>query len=230
MNLSNCARCKIPIDERICIIGEEGKGPGFCPTQSFSDLIPGVLKKYQDPQLKEIARMAAIQEAECYANRKPGPYIPQPAKCRVEETVEFARKLGCKKLGLAFCISLQEEAGMLSDVLEVHGFEVVSVCCSVGGVLKETVGIKDEEKIFIGQRETMCNPVMQADVLNNSGTELNIMLGLCVGHDSIFLKEAKALCTVLVAKDRVTGHNPLAAIYNLHSYYGKLLDTGFGRG
>jgi uncharacterized metal-binding protein len=65
----------------------------------------------------------------------------------------------------------------------------------------------------------MCNPILQAQVLNSEQTELNILLGLCVGHDSLFLKYAEAPCTVLAVKDRVTGHNPLAALYTLDSYY-----------
>ena len=68
----------------------------------------------------------------------------------------------------------------------------------------------------------MCNPLLQAEVLNQEKTEFNVVLGLCVGHDSLFLKKSDALCTVLAAKDRVTGHNPLAALYTLHSYYQKL--------
>lgn len=67
--------------------------------------------------------------------------------------------------------------------------------------------------------ETMCNPLLQAELLNRAETEFNVLLGLCVGHDSLFLKAAKAPCTVLAVKDRVTGHNPLAAVYTLDSYY-----------
>ena len=65
----------------------------------------------------------------------------------------------------------------------------------------------------------MCNPVLQAFVANEAGTEFNILLGLCVGHDSLFFKHAKAIGTVLAAKDRLLGHNPLAAIYQYDSYY-----------
>ena len=54
------------------------------------------------------------------------------------------------------------------------------------------------------------------------GDDLNVVLGLCVGHDALFLKRATAFTTVLAAKDRVTGHNPLAAVYTVHSYYRKL--------
>jgi len=65
----------------------------------------------------------------------------------------------------------------------------------------------------------MCNPIMQALILNDEKTDFNILLGLCVGHDSLFLKYSKALCTVFAVKDRLLGHNPMAAIYNIDSYY-----------
>jgi len=222
---AHCARCKIPRSKRVCLIKEGGKGPAFCPTLNYQDLILEVTQAYQAPDLKDFARLASVQEAECYANRKPGPYVLQPTKCRVQETVEFAQKLGFNKLGIAFCGGLQKEAGLLSDVLESQGFELASVGCNAGGVPKENIGIKEKEKVRIGSYETMCNPLLQAEILNHEQTELNIVLGLCVGHDALFLKKAKAFCTVLAAKDRVTGHNPLAGLYTLHSYYQKLKNT-----
>lgn len=216
-----CARCPIPRSERICEV-PGGKAPAFCPTRSFEALKDEVLRDYLSPELHNFALMASIQEAECYANRGSPDYVLQPTKTRVQETVEFAHRIGAKRIGIAFCLGLQREAGLLSEVLELHGFEVVSVCCKVGGVPKEAIGIKDEQKIRVGTYETMCNPLLQAEVLNRSGTELNVLLGLCVGHDALFLKRAEAFCTVLAAKDRVLGHNPLAALYTLHSYYRKL--------
>jgi uncharacterized metal-binding protein len=48
------------------------------------------------------------------------------------------------------------------------------------------------------------------------------VIGLCVGHDSLFFMHSKAPATVLVAKDRVLGHNPVAALYTTHSYYRRL--------
>ena len=68
----------------------------------------------------------------------------------------------------------------------------------------------------------MCNPILQAMVLNDGKTDLNVLLGLCVGHDSLFFKYAEAPCTVLAVKDRLLGHNPLAAIYTSDSYYRSL--------
>jgi uncharacterized metal-binding protein len=68
----------------------------------------------------------------------------------------------------------------------------------------------------------MCNPIYQAKLLNHENTDFNILLGLCVGHDSLFFKFAEAPTTVLAVKDRVTGHNPLAAIYLSGTYYQRL--------
>ncbi len=65
-----------------------------------------------------------------------------------------------------------------------------------------------------------CNPVMQAEVLNREGTELNMMVGLCLGHDILFLRYSKAETTPLIVKDRALGHNPAAALYqNQNPFY-----------
>jgi uncharacterized metal-binding protein len=219
---AHCARCRIPKAERICQVKEGGRHPEFCPTVHYRHLAEEMIAVYREPAFAEFARLASIQEAECYANRAPGPYVLQPSKTRIQETVEFAKKLRCRKLGLAFCGGVQKEAGLVADIFESQGFSLVSVACNCGGVPKEAIGIADAEKVRIGSYETMCNPLLQAEVLNREETDLNVMLGLCVGHDALFLKRAKAFCTVLAAKDRVTGHNPLAAVYTVHSYYQKL--------
>ncbi|MPM98578.1 hypothetical protein SDC9_145766 [bioreactor metagenome] len=65
----------------------------------------------------------------------------------------------------------------------------------------------------------MCNPIGQANFLNSAKTELNIMLGLCVGHDSLFIKCSDAPITVFAVKDRVLAHNPLGALYLSEGYY-----------
>lgn len=124
-----------------------------------------------------------------------------------------------KRLGLAFCLGLAGEARTVEKLLSDKGFDVVSAVCKVGCISKEVIGIGDEDKIEPGSSESMCNPIAQARLLNAAQTEFNIVLGLCVGHDSLFLRYAEALCTVLAVKDRLLGHNPLAAVYNLDSYY-----------
>ncbi len=63
-------------------------------------------------------------------------------------------------------------------------------------------------------------------LLNSQHTEFNIVIGLCVGHDSMFYKYSEALVTTLVAKDRVLAHNPCGAIYLSEGYYkAKLEET-----
>ena len=68
----------------------------------------------------------------------------------------------------------------------------------------------------------MCNPILQARLLEEEGTDFNIVVGLCVGHDSLFYKYSKAPTTTLIVKDRVTGNNPAAVLYTSQSYYKKL--------
>ncbi len=81
---------------------------------------------------------------------------------------------------------------------------------------------ENKDKIFRGTDESMCNPIFQAESLNEAKVDLNVLLGLCVGHDALFFQHSKIPTTVLAVKDRVTGHNPLAAIYNADSYYQKI--------
>jgi uncharacterized metal-binding protein len=190
-----------------------------CPTLGKKKLAGHAQKMYQPVGIREFARQASIQEGECYAGRDQKPYVMHPTKPRIQEICEFARRMGYARLGLVFCVGLYREAAMVARILQNQGFETVSVVCKVGSIPKEEIGVKDSEKIFIGQYESMCNPILQAVIVNEANTDFNILLGLCVGHDSLFFKYAEAPTTVLAVKDRVTGHNPLAPIYLSGNYY-----------
>jgi uncharacterized metal-binding protein len=186
--------------------------PAFCPSGTESEVLGGARQVYaMDDETQFLARAAAQVEATGYG-RWP----------RVQEVMEFARRIEATHLGIATCIGLLHEAGLLQEILEANGFQVSSVCCKVGSIPKEAIGLQDGEKIHPGQFEALCNPVAQARLLNEAGTGLNIVVGLCVGHDSLFFRHSQAPVTVLVAKDRVTGHNPAAALYTSHSYYKRL--------
>ena len=143
---------------------------------------------------------------------------------RVEETMDFARRIGAQKLGIAHCMGLMQEAKLARDIFVANGFEVYAVCCKVGSIDKEAIGLADADKVRPGQYEALCSPVGQAALLAEAGTQLNVVMGLCVGHDSLFFIHSKAPATVLVAKDRVMGHNPVAALYTSHSYYRRLTE------
>jgi len=218
---ASCASCEVEVARRICYV-EDGVGFKGCPTVTRSDVLEEANSEYERPEIREFARQASIQEADCYANRHQRPYILQPTKTRIVEICEFAEKMGYSRLGIAFCIGLAKEAAVVERILKSRGFEVVSVVCKAGRTPKESIGLRDEEKIRQGTNEAMCNPIYQAKLLNHENTDFNILLGLCVGHDSLFFKYAQAPATVLAVKDRVTGHNPLAAIYLSESYYRKI--------
>jgi uncharacterized metal-binding protein len=220
-NSADCASCGIPMKERACMV-TKGKGSKGCPTADRKELVTAARLHYENPLTGEFARQASIQEGECYAGRDKKPYIMHPTKPRIQEICEFARKMGYNRLGLVFCAGLAKEALIVGQIFKNHSFEIVSVICKAGAIPKEEIGIKDNEKIYGGQHESMCNPILQALIVNEAKVEFNILLGLCVGHDSLFFKYAEAPTTVLAVKDRVTGHNPLAAIYLAGNYYSRL--------
>jgi uncharacterized metal-binding protein len=187
--------------------------PDFCPAINETTALAKTRQIYQsDFETQRLARSAAQVEAEGYCHWP-----------RVREVMEFACRTGVSHLGIATCIGLIHEASILQKILERNGFQVSSVCCKVGSIPKEEISLKDEEKIHPGHFEALCNPIGQARLLNEAGTGLNIAVGLCVGHDSIFFRHSNAPVTVLIAKDRVTGHNPAAALYTSHSYYRQLI-------
>ena len=206
----SCAYC--PTNVRACRRGSaEAEGPGFCPSKVAPDTQALARDHYDDPETLKVSLESARVEAEGYCKWT-----------RVEEIVQFAKKMGYRKIGIANCISFVDHAYVLSGILESHGFEVVSVACKNGNIPKEDLGLKDSEKIRPGNFEALCNPVAQAELLNEAGAEFNIVMGLCIGHDSLFFKYAAGLTTVLVAKDRVLGHNPVAALQLADSYYSRL--------
>jgi uncharacterized metal-binding protein len=131
---------------------------------------------------------------------------------RIEELIALAKRMGIQRIGLAFCIGLSNEARLLHDILSRH-FEVTSVCCKVGSVPKDGLGLPQSPS---ERFEAACNPLGQARLLNEGGTELNVVVGLCLGHDMLFSRHSAAPATTLIVKDRVLGHNPVAA---LHSSY-----------
>jgi uncharacterized metal-binding protein len=205
-----CAYC--PSSVRACRQGEaEAKGPGFCPSKVDPDTQAAARALYDDPETLRVARESAIVEAEGYCKWT-----------RVEEVVQFSKRMGYRKIGIANCISFVDHAYVLTGILESHGFEVVSVACKNGNIPKEEIGLEDRQKIRPGGFEALCNPVAQAELLAAHGCEFNVVMGLCLGHDSLFFKHAKGLSTVLVTKDRVLGHNPVAALNLADSYYDRV--------
>jgi uncharacterized metal-binding protein len=148
--------------------------------------------------------------------------------CRLAELVYFCLGMGYSKIGLAYCVDLQEPARVLTKVLR-RFFTVVPVCCKVGGL---------EEREFLegsayqgGVSEgghVACNPLAQARVLNGEKTDLNVIVGLCMGADCVFAKASEAPVTTLFVKDKCLANNPIGAVYSEH-YLQEIAEAAGGR-
>jgi len=181
--ISRCGRC----ESKECRDGKD------CFSQASNHK-----QLYQNGQIAKLHKAASAIEGRYYGK-----------ETRLGEIILFAKELGYKKIGLAFCIGLSKEAKVIDEILSKF-FEVVAVCCKVCGIDKKDF---DLQQISPENYEVMCNPAGQAQLLNDAATQLNVLCGLCVGHDAIFAKVSDAPVTTLIAKDRVLAHNPAAAIY-----------------
>jgi uncharacterized metal-binding protein len=196
--------------------------PGRCPAATHADSCAAGLEGLRgDGDDARLARVAARVEGLCYA-RSPGSEAVHPRWTRVEDTIAFARLMGYRKVGIATCIGLLAESNALAEILRVNALEPVSVCCKAGSVDKADLGLAESDKVRPGTFEPACNPVAQAEILNRAGTELNLIVGLCVGHDILFTRHSRAPVSTLVTKDRVTGHNPVAVLHGQAFYYRRL--------
>jgi uncharacterized metal-binding protein len=123
---------------------------------------------------------------------------------RLEEIRNYAQRAGVRRIGIAHCVSMPKEADAVKNFLSKE-FEVYTVDCKCGK-------IKKHELLGGESNSIMCNPSGQADFLREHDTQLNISMGLCVGHDMLFAKKSDVAVTTLVVKDRVNHHNPIEGI------------------
>ncbi len=185
-----CTRC----DDLDCYRGKD------CSTiHEASSAVMG------EPSVERRMRIAAAIERDGYGELS-----------RIQEVARYAHDMGYRRLGLAFCIGLAAEARLLAAYYAAEGFSVHSACCKIGGVSKADLGLARLHEDW--DLEATCNPIGQAMELRRCRTDLNLAVGLCVGHDILFAQHSEAPVTTLVVKDRVHAHSPAAALY-----------TGYGR-
>lgn len=142
-------------------------------------------------------------------------YLEEERKlCRLSELIYYALEMKYHKIGIAYCTDLQEPAQILVSVL-IRFFDVNPVCCKVSG--NEIKDIVNDS-----QKNIICNPFAQVSILNELETDYNIIVGLCIGADSIFTKLSKAPVTTLFVKDKSLANNPIGALYS--EYYLKEVD------
>jgi len=195
--LPQCAKCPL----KNCIMGFSLEVPNFCPMKTSPNVFEDARGIIETPEIRKMFRGVCTTWKDT-----------KLSKNRIEEVMTYAGNMDFKKLGLVFCVGLSSEAEILSAIFERGGFEVVSVCCMAGGFTSDDVGLSEEDKVYSMGRQPQCNPVGQALLMNKYKTDLNILVGLCVGDDSIFIKNSDAPVTILAVKDRTCSHNPLSAL------------------
>jgi uncharacterized metal-binding protein len=127
-----------------------------------------------------------------------------PRVDRVEEIIRYAREAGIQRIGIANCTAFNKEADRLEDLLVEEGFEVAKANCKLGRI--------PFSDLLPDYKGVSCNPAGQASFLADFSAELNIMMGLCLGHDMIFNSKSSAPVTPLIVKDRKLWHNSLDAL------------------
>ena len=187
-----CSQC----NKKLCYAGKNCR----------KEITEKIMDEYKKEDNLKIAKVSAYIEATYYMK-----------KTRLEEIIEFCKLMNYKKIGIAFCIGLENEAKILDKILSKH-FDVYSVCCKVCGIDKDKLNLT---KINPNNRESICNPIAQAEILKEKETDLNIIVGLCIGHDILFQKYSRAPTTTFAVKDRILAHNPIGALYS--RYYLKTI-------
>ncbi|MFW9784602.1 MAG: DUF1847 domain-containing protein [Candidatus Heimdallarchaeota archaeon] len=194
-----------------CTIGRANNELETCPMTVSPEVTKEAMDLYNtDEFIKKSTNVASIVEATGYMHWP-----------RLKDTIEYAKGMGFKKIGLASCVALQKETEKTAEILANYGFEVCSICCKTGSIKKSSVGVPDEY-IMISKTGypigiVTCNPVAQALLLNKAKTEFNLIIGLCVGHDVTFTRLSEAPVSTFIAKDRSNPHNPVAVLF---SHYG----------
>lgn len=200
--------------------------PKNCATLNWPDIIAKAKEIYmKDEYHKKLQHAGAILEG-LSSQTPPGGREINMKYTRLEELAMFCHIMGFKKIGIAHCIGCIGEARAISDYLKNRGMETYQLCCKTGAIEKSEIDIAEEDKVRPLTFETICNNIAQALIFNEIGTDLNVIVGLCLGHDIAFTMLSKAPVTTLIVKDRRTGHSPAVPLYQgyrpYNFYYGRV--------
>lgn len=194
-----------------CWHGTEQGIPSYCQANNHIKEIDRAKNEYKTPDVIDIYKAACVVGA-----RKDG------LRPRIEEALDFAKELKLSRIGFASCTALAYELRLIMKLFKENGFAVFCVGCQIGRVTAEDRGIPEFGKYV----NSTCNPIAQAEILNSEGTQLNFILGLCIGHDILFNRYSSAPVSTLIVKDRLMGNNPVAV---LHGWHARRALFGMGR-
>ena len=89
--------------------------PDFCLTTHMDEeVLNEAMECYNEDENRKVTIAAAEVEYENYCKHT-----------RVEEIMDFAKKINAKKIGIATCVGLLKESRILADILRRHGFASV---------------------------------------------------------------------------------------------------------
>ena len=193
--LSRQAGCMC--SDECLILKSNEKIPAACPTKTSSTILEEALGECQ----REGSCARVLWQA---FSRLVGSGGAQ--RSRLEHIIEFSRSAGYKRIGLAGCASYLKQMDLIKRIFKRYGFASIYFCCKVGDTHFMDIDIPKKSNW------TLCNPMGQALLLNDWGADLNVQLGLCMGHDLIFNYYSQAPVTVLVVKEKITDDNPMATL------------------
>jgi uncharacterized metal-binding protein len=199
MSIEKILRC--PCVKQGCWRDDRNKIPTYCEANIYLDELNRSNKEYSKKGILD------IYKASCVVREHNDGMTP-----RIQEGILYAKELKLQKIGFAACIAMVSELDLLVRLFTKEGFEVYTACCQIGGIDATERGVPDVQ----GYSASWCHSIAQAKILNKERTELNFIVGLCMGHDILFCSYSDAPVSVLIVKDRVTGNNPAAALYGWH--------------
>lgn len=132
-------------------------------------------------------------------------------KTRLKGTIDFCKKIGYKKTWISI---LSWFIKRNVSIQSYNGFDVGLLICKIGSIDRHTIGINNCDV-------AMCNSIVQAELFNQQKTNFNIVLGLCVDHNTLLFSYFDAPVIVFVVKNRVWAYNSLGTVYLVDSYYGR---------
>ena len=200
--MSECAKCQF----KECFEGGKASANPDCPMQN-ENLLQEVQKEFMKDENRDF-----------YGNTLKIRH-DFGGLCRMDETVAFCKYNNFKKIGLAYCAGMDKEGAIVDEILRANGFEVISAVCKYGAYTPHEISDCEEalkkpnKDGKTSECNIVCNPIGQAMLMNREKVDFNVVVGLCVGHDSLFMKYANAMSTVLIAKDKPLQNNPAAALY-----------------
>lgn len=197
-----CANCNV----YACLEKVKQGMPKNCPMND-GKYLEEIFEEYRDPEIHKFY-LATKTSAQ--------PNTSFPSVPRLRYAIDFCKRMDYKKIGLAFCLRMWPEAQLYAKLIRRFGIEVVSVSCCNCGINIKDIGVPLPEGV---EFDAACNPVGQARLMNEQGVEYNLVMGLCLGHDSLFMRHANAMSTVVAVKDPATAHCPTKVLYLYNNYY-----------